>query len=300
MSNYQSYSTASPELSEDASLDNHSSQPSGTHSVSINGDNSISKHSQTARVTSTDLIQDTGDWRATGRTQIGIPTNQIDADTIVTIQGVDGTVSSFIKAGVLTSDGKNFELVQTHQGNQQESPRDNFEIPSSDDFNQAIDNAIAPFSDSVLSSAIPRAIDAIANGADIESLVTELSHMAGIDQGETKERFEYVSKVFEEQANALLSSKLGLDSADRSDLYEWARSSNQGRQLLKDAVTTQVNGNSVRGWHNLYEAYTKSVAPSIDALKAHGIPTKQEGSKTLVQLKGQWLSLESATRMGMI
>jgi hypothetical protein len=300
MSNYQSYSTATPELSQDAPQDNLSGQPSGTHSISINGDISTSNHSQTARVTSSDLIQNTGDWRSTGRTQIGIPTNQIDADTIVTIKGVDGTVSSFIKAGVLTSDGKNFELTEVQQGSTQDSPKDSFEIPPSDDFNQAIDNAIAPFSDSVLSSAIPRAIDAIANGADIDSLVTELSHMAGIDQGETKERFEYVSKAFEEQANALLSSKLGLDSADRNELYEWARSSNQGRQLLKDAVTTQVNGNSVRGWHNLYEAFTKSVAPSIEALKAHGIPTKHEGSKTLVQLRGQWLSLESATRMGMI
>jgi hypothetical protein len=55
------------------------------------------------------------------------------------------------------------------------------------------------------------------------------------------------------------------------------------------------------GWRPLAASYFGSTSPSPEALKARGFETKQSTDGTdLVRIQGQWMSVDSAARVGLI
>ena len=83
-----------------------------------------------------------------------------------------------------------------------------------------------------------------------------------------------------------------------ADFYEWARESSP--DALKQAIQGQLFGRSLKGYTDLMNSYLDSVPPTLEALQRGGIPTKEQGGKTFVQLGGSWMTLDAAVKARLV
>lgn len=102
--------------------------------------------------------------------------------------------------------------------------------------------------------------------------------------------------AFTGQAQAFMASR-GVDFAE---FTEWAHATEP--DAIKSAMRQHAFARTPSAYGALVEKYLRSTPPSAEALAGAGIPTKQaeDGTTTLVQIKGTWMSLKSATRMGLL
>ena len=83
-----------------------------------------------------------------------------------------------------------------------------------------------------------------------------------------------------------------------ADFYEWARESSP--DALKQAIQGQLFGRSLKGYTDLMNSYFDNVPPTLEALQRGGIPTKEQGGKTFVQLGGSWMTLDAAVKARLV
>lgn len=102
------------------------------------------------------------------------------------------------------------------------------------------------------------------------------------------------AEVWQRQAD----SHIKAGGLDPSDLYEWARENRP--DALKQALQGQFFGRSLKGYTDLMNDYYDNVPPTAEALNNGGIPTKVQGGKTLVQIGGMWMTLDSAVKGRMV
>ena len=304
MSNYTSVQTYVADGEENTTESSPSVNSPGVHRISISGGEATSSYDTVNRSSSEALAQleayKANSWRASAQNHYGIPTSTINEETVVTVGGIQSSVKAHLQAGTLISDGNgNYEKNEAI-GTPQIAQSDPQEINTPNELIETVNLALEPFSDQTISVAMPKAIEALAQGGDIANLAVELSHLSGVEQGEVLQRLNHIVGAYEVQANHILEKDFGFKSDDRQDLYTWAQGSNQGRQLLKDALNHQVQGNSYRGWQKLADAYAKATPPSLDALKKANIPVRDIGGTTTIKIKGEWVSLTTATKMGWI
>lgn len=304
MSNYTSVQTYTGDTEEPSSQSSPTINSPGVHRVTISGNEASSSYDTINRSSSEALQQleeyKANSWRSSAVNHYGIPTSNITEETVVTIGGIQSSVKAHLQAGTLVSDGNGNYSKNEAIGAEPVTEKRSSEIATPNEMTETINVALEPFSDDAISITMPRAIDALANGADISKLAVELSHISGVEQGEVLQRLNHIVGVYEAQANHILEKDFGFESDDRNDLYTWAQGSNQGRQLLKEALNTHVQANSRTGWQKLTDAYSKANQPSLEALKKANIPFKDIGGHTTIQLKGEWVSLSTATKMGWV
>ncbi len=304
MSNYTSVQTYLGDTEESSSPSSPTINSPGVHRVTISGNEATSSYDTVSRSSSEALQQleeyKANSWKASAQNHYGIPTSTINEETVVTVGGIQSSVKAHLQAGTLISDGNGNYTKNEAIGTEPVTEKRSSNITTPSEMTETINVALEPFSDSAISITMPRAIDALANGADISKLAVELSHISGVEQGEALQRLNHIVGVYEAQANHILESDFGFEADDRRDLYTWAQGSNQGRQLLKEALNTHVQANSRTGWQRLTDAYSKANQPSLEALKKANIPFKDVGGNTAIQLKGEWIALSTATKMGWV
>jgi len=86
--------------------------------------------------------------------------------------------------------------------------------------------------------------------------------------------------------------------ADPDEFYQWARE--HRRDALQQAVNGHLFGRNTKGYQELVNDYFDNTTPTVAALKAGGVPYKEDGKAVMVKLQGQWMSLESAVKARLV
>jgi hypothetical protein len=95
-------------------------------------------------------------------------------------------------------------------------------------------------------------------------------------------------------------SRSGLDKSDVQPFYQWARANHP--RLLQEAVHKQMHQHDMGGYKALAERWKSDTPPSLEALKAAGLPvrTHSHNSQSEVFIRGQWVTPKAAARAGLI
>jgi len=298
MSNFQSYQsyvpheevfTAAPTIRQDSPVF-RTSTTSGvsTDSMEQSIDRGNSGHSSTA-----------SGWQATARNTDGraIDSPDINPDTLVTINGLQGKVSFFVSEGILSksADGS-FTEGPGPAPAPQESQGDIEMMPP--DLMAGINAALEPLPQYSLDVIAAQGISLALGKSDDAALTREFSKASGIELADSHERLSAVKGIYQAQANNAIKSRAGIGAADAPDFWAWCRASH-GRQL-QDAIGKQLHGADMSGYTKLASRWMSETAPSITALKAAGLPTRSHDSGPEVYLKGSWMSPSAAARAGLI
>lgn len=69
---------------------------------------------------------------------------------------------------------------------------------------------------------------------------------------------------------------------------------------LRDAVQKQVHSLDLSGWRGLASRYLADMPPTLEAVKAGGYDTRQQGDRAEVFMDGRWITIAAAARLGML
>lgn len=291
------------------------------------------------RNTAADLAPTFGGILATLRNNAGFPTAQVSPNATVELPGMGRTsvkVAANLGFLTLTADGRYVEaggpgnaeggLRQGSQqeqqaatnGNTQEQQADEGptlfgDTPSGQSLEEAYGVLIEPVQQATYEAMLASATAHLTQDGNLDGLIGALASRYGSDLTNDYSTFHGVdiasdSDIKERAANAIKAGaemwQLQADShvkaagIDPSDFYQWARESNPG--ALKQAIQGQLFGRSLKGYTDLMNSYFDNVPPTLEALQRGGIPTKEQGGQTLVQLGGSWMSLKAAVKARLV
>lgn len=295
MSNFQSFSsyvptnevyTAAPSVREDAPVHRVG------HSQGV-----ISESSEQAtdrgRESQLNPAYGTESWQATATTKTGRPVSKITGDCLVTIAGIQGSVDFFVSEGMLQEDaaGKystgtgKAEVPQVQEG-------DHF--PINDEAMSLINAAMEPLPQQSLDQITAQGIGVAIGSLDDSSLINKFSQASGLDKVDSTQRLTAIKAIYQAQADQALATRHGIGAADKAAFWEWARANHKGQ--LQEAVGKQLRGHDVSGYKALADHWLAINPPSIEAIKAAGIPVR--GQEVFIQ--GQWVGVKAAARAGLV
>ncbi|WP_055128803.1 hypothetical protein [Pseudomonas mediterranea] len=244
------------------------------------------------------------DWRTTARLADGTRSDLITKSSMVNIGGVDSTVEQFLRAGVLRETGHGvFEMAGegVQEGDQEEPKVSPHAATMSAETAEAVDAAFGPdVPQPIVDKAVAGAVEAMLDGGDLADVALRYAQDTGFEPADAQGRADFIATVFQEQTSGYLSKEAGLAAEDHDGFYAFCRQP-ENKGMLRDALNSQLHGQDLSKWSTLADAYCRSVPPSIETLENAGIPVNRSPSgAVLVQLKGNWMSLESATKAGLI
>jgi hypothetical protein len=262
------------------------------------------------------------DWRSTARTSFGIPTNDINGGSVVTIGGITAKVSNFVQTGILIKQGDGYVLpgaVSDSQGGEQRGtqgqPLGAQATESADDANDdlspdlavmpeevadAIDAAAAGIPQAAIQNGIASGIAAAMGQLTPDDIAQSIASSTGMEPSEAQGRVQFIVDAYQAQTDHFLTSKMGLSSEELQDFYTFVRQADN-RGHLRQALESQLHGNSMAGWRPLVERYMSNVAPSSATLKARGFETQTTAEgETLVRISGTWMSVKAAAQAGIL
>lgn len=235
---------------------------------------------------------------ATARHPQGLPVYEIEATTLVEVNGVQAPVSFWVSEGVIQ---KNADGTFT------EATSKPAEVPQVD---TAEHHAIGPHQMAIVNAALADvdqgALDGLAATAmgvavgrlDASALSIKFSQVSGHDGEQGSGRLDSIKAVYQGQADDAITSRFGVAAADLPSFYSWARQNMQGQ--LTEAVMKQVHQHDVSGYRAIAAQWLAKTAPSAAAMKAAGHPVRMQDGKQEVFLRGQWLTPSAAARMNML
>lgn len=258
-----------------------------------------------------------------GRTSVKVAANlgflTLTADGRYVEAGGPGNAEGGLRQGSMQREQQAAESnsnTQEQQPQADEGPAlfDNIPTSTGENLEQLYAGHIAGLEQSTYESMLAAGLATMSKGGDLEAIVENLAgrHETAIIQalaatfdadddgleGDTKAiAADYIRTgvaVWQRQADHHVKAA-GIDPAD---FYEWARESNPG--ALKQAIQGQLFGRSLKGYTDLMESYFDNVPPTLEALQRGGIPTKEQGGQTLVQLGGSWMSLKAAVKARLV
>lgn len=219
--------------------------------------------------------------------------SQITEDSLGTINGLQGKVSFFMEQGIPQqgADGKFTE------GTGQPAPpvEDKGDILQFADvtlnqMNQALEGVPSHASEMIAATATGVALGRIDNA----QLVARFSSSSGLDPVASQARITILQTAYQAQADQALESRSGIGAGDRAEFYQWAKTHHNAQ--LQEAIGKQMRGSDVSGYKALADKWLAATPPSMNALKAAGIPIR--GTDCFV--RGQWMSPGAAARAGFI
>lgn len=289
------HNTYQPEESPQAPISTRNDingQTGGTTTVTISGGSATTETSKVNTIKADQLSPFADDdWRSTATKDNGFRTNEITADSIVQIGGMQAHVRDFVSAGVLQANPDGSFSMAT--GETQEAPQANPDAASMpSEMAGAVNAALEPFSDSALESTMPLAIAAVSGEMDMAAVIHTAAHRTGLEPADAEQRVEFVMDAYRAQAMNYLG-KNGLDQADMDAFYEFAVTQ---RSDFKSALQKQVYGNDLSGWKPLISKFMSSSAPSAAVLESNGFQVNGDQ----VRIQGVWMSIQQAAKAGFI
>lgn len=293
--NYSSYNTYTPTSSdEQAARPEQVREITGGTRLTVQ-DGKVETQQLGRAAIQTDGRTVTEDWRSTARTSGGMPAARITPETMVTLDEYgESTVKTFVTMGLLREIAPgHFERVSQEAARQDEPSEDQGDIARvPEELVQAENEALAPFSDSVVEAGLAMAIASAAGEITWEQLVAKMSNDSGVEPSETAQRLEFVWNSRVEQTSQYLIRN-GIAATDLEDFVAYAETQ---KGHFKDAIQAQMYGNSMAGWKPLVRGFLNAVAPSAQALERAGF--RVNGDQ--VRVEGGWMPIKAAARAGLI
>jgi len=277
------------------------------------------------RNTAADLAPASGGILATLRNNAGFPTARVGPNATVELPGMGRTsvkVAANLGFLTLTADGRYVEAQGGAQGNaegglqaqgsqaqtaengtgEQDNNNGNADTPDGL-FPELVERAyaehIADIPQGTYDSMLASATVMLGEGQDMESIVNALARKSAasmsMEPSQAAEHIQAGYETFLSQANAHIKAA-GITAP--SDLFEWARENSP--EALRQALQGQLFGRSMKGYTDLMNSYFDNVPPTLEALQKGGVPTKEQGGKTFVQLRGAWMSLDAAVKARLV
>lgn len=250
-----------------------------------------------------------GSMLASARTQHGTTPRTLDDSCIISVAGVEMTIGDAVRYGYLNRNAGGGYLEPRTQhfpgvANDPErvsassapaaAPEDTRAM-----FDGETEGTLAVLADgidgSILSAVATQMAVQFADTGGLEVNVEELASRMGTTPERAGEFAQRYAHALTAQAHGHLEKDYGIVG---DEFVDWCRS-NRASQF-KAAVVEHANARSLTGYRTLAEEFLNSVPPSEEALRAANIPTKTEGGKLMVLLKGQWMTAAAAARAGMI
>ncbi len=255
-----------------------------------------------------------------GRTSVKVAANlgflTLTADGRYVEAGGQGNAEGGLRQGPMQQEQQAAESNSNTQEQQQqadEGPALFGNTPSGQNLEEAYGVLIEPVQQATYESMLASATAHLTQDGNLDGLVSALASRYGSDITNDYSAFHGVdiasdSDIKERAANAIKAgAEMWQLQADRhvkaagidpSDFYEWARENNPG--ALKQAIQGQLFGRSLKGYTDLMNSYFDNVPPTLEALQRGGIPTKEQGGQTLIQLGGAWMSLKAAVKARLV
>ncbi len=237
----------------------------------------------------------TDSFAATACNPGGQPVTEILPTTLVTIDGVQAPVSFWMAQGRIqkAADGTLSESAGTPKA----LPVDTSDVlPLSEaamaQVNQALESVPQEGLDGLAATGIAMALGTL----DPRVMAEKFTQASGFGGAEGAGRLAAMQGVFQAQADAALMSRSGIGAEDLPVLYAWARASARGE--LQQALHQQLHHHDVSGYKALADRWMSSTPPSVQAMKAAGVPVRNEGRE--VFLRGTWMSPSAAAKAGFI
>ncbi|NMM09968.1 MAG: hypothetical protein HHJ16_06820 [Polaromonas sp.] len=298
MSNFQSYSAYVPE---EEIFQTHGPQireEMPVHRVTSAG-NIITESSDTISRGNSGHESSEG-WEATARSTAGraISAADINPDTLISFDGMQAKASFWVSEGRLTkgADGTYVagsgpvEAPQNIQG-------DISYIP--DAVMEGVNAALEPLPQESLEMITAQGIGVALGRLDDASLTRKFSQASGLELADSQQRLTAIKAVYQQQADSAIQSRSGIGAADAPEFWAWAKANHQGQ--LQDAINKQLRSADVGGYKALADNWLSSTPPSLNALRAGGVPVRTNGSGVHeCQVNGHWMTPAAAARAGLV
>ncbi len=235
---------------------------------------------------------------ATARSPNGAPVTEILPTTLVEIAGVQAPVSFFVSEGILQKNPDG--TFQAATGKPEAAPAADtsgmqpLDPAAMGTINQALAEVPQGNLDSLMASATGVAIGRM----DTASLVQRFAQASGLGIEESQARVATITAAYQGQTEQALKTRSGLTAADLPAFFAWAKASQQGQ--LQEAVQRQMMTHDVSGFTALASKWLAATPPSINAMKAAGLPVRSQGAGTEVFVRGSWMSPGAAAKAGLI
>lgn len=239
----------------------------------------------------------TDSFAATARNPNGAPATELLPNTLVTINGLQGTVAFFVAEGYLQKgpDGTYTE----GPGNAPQVAADTSDIlPISPAAMDQINQALEPVPQADLEGLIGIGMGTAVGRLDGAALVHKFAQASGCDLAESGERMAVIRSAYQSQANEALTARNGIDAADIPAFWEWAKANCQGQ--LQEAVQLQLRNHDVSGYRVIAQRWMSANPPSMAAMKAAGLHVRDRGEGQQVFVQGSWMTPSAAARAGLL
>ena len=162
----------------------------------------------------------------------------------------------------------------------------------------AINVALAEVDQGHLDGLIGVGMGVAVGRLDSAALAHRFAQASGLDVGENHARVNTIKAAFQAQADTALTTRYGVAAADLPAFYAWCRDNQQG--AMQEAVQKQRHGHDVSGYRALASQWLAATPPSLNALKAAGIPVRAQGTGSEVFVRGSRMTPEAAAKAGLI
>jgi hypothetical protein len=233
-------------------------------------------------------------WQATARTVSGRAVADIQPETLVEFNGLQAPVSFWVAEGRLakTADGT-YQVPAAAAPVAPAGPDANFSaIPA--DAMETVNMLLEPLPQTSLDSIQAHAAGVASGRLTQASLVAKFATLAGIPLEDAAARLGVMNAIYGAQTDRSLQTNFGMAASDRTEFFAWCRETKPGHMC--DALTRQMQAGDVSAWAPLVTQWAGTVAPTLDACRAGGLPVR--GNEVFV--KGHWMSPMAATRAGLI
>jgi len=240
----------------------------------------------------------TNHFGATAQNPDGTVVTELLPTTLVKIDGVQAPISFWVNEGRVHrgADGTYSEAA----GQAVEAPKANPNdfLPISPEAMDHLNRALEPLPQDNLDALMATAVGIAAGRLDEASLVAQFANVTGLEMEDSRGRMQVMQAVYQNQADSALVYRHGLSQGDLPAFYAWARE--HRRDGLQDAIQKQFHAHDISGYGVLANQWRSRTAPSIEALKARGLPVRRQGQGWEVQVRGQWMSPGAGAHAGIL
>lgn len=270
--------------------------------------------SSTYRVSESDLAPSAQGMMGTVQNNGGFSTTNVTPNSTIEIPGFGRTsvkVAESLGYLTRTGDGRYVETSRLGKaegspegGTQEESKAVPNDAPESEaelfgggyeeDYAELIKDVPQGVYDSLIASANVHISEGLDQAGITEKLAPRLASSMGIEPKAAAAMLDEGATIWQAQAD-LVVEKHG---ADPDDFYQWARDNR--RNELQQAVNGQLFQRSTKGYDALVNDYFDNTIPTVEALKAGGIPVVEKGGEVMVKLKGHWMTVGAAVKARLV
>jgi hypothetical protein len=216
----------------------------------------------------------------------------------VTIGGTQAPVSFFVTEGLLQKNADGTYAAAENKPQEITAADTKDHLPMGDATMAAVNAALAEVPQGNLDSLIASGAGVVTGRIDAASLAQRFGQVSGLGADESQARVGTIMAAFQSQADEALTTRGGIAPRDLPAFYAWAKANRQGQ--LQETVQRQMLTHDISGYRAMAAEWLSATPPSINAMKAAGLPVRRQGQGSEVFVRGSWMTPGAAAKAGLI